>query len=45
MIMEEVHKGRIWLVISRVCEAPRSRVAATNSELRKVSVSARAMRA
>ena len=44
-IIDDVHSGSTWRVMMRACDAPKSRVAAMNSELRKVSVSARAMRA
>src|SRR5690606_12695373 len=45
MMTEDEHSGRIWRRITRAAEAPCRRIAAMNSELRKVSVSARAMRA
>ena len=44
-IIEEVHSGSTWRVMIRPCDAPSRRMAEMNSELRKVSVSARAIRA
>ena len=45
MMTDEVHSGMMWRRMTRNADAPCSRTAAMNSELRRVSVSARAMRA